>query len=64
VTNDIEKVLRKIDYYHQGSIMGFKMMYGDSEQTWDGVLWDRHRAGFLRCARPTRNARVKLLGRE
>jgi hypothetical protein len=22
-------------------------MYGDSEQMWDGVHWDRHRAGFF-----------------
>jgi hypothetical protein len=65
VTNDIENVLRKIDYYHQGSIMGFKIMYRDSEQMWDGVHWDRHRAGFF-ALRETdeKRARVKLLGRE
>ena len=40
VTNDIENVLRKIEYYHQGSIVGFKIMYRDSESIWDGVDWD------------------------
>jgi hypothetical protein len=28
VTNDIENVLRKIEYYHQGSIAAFHTMYG------------------------------------
>jgi hypothetical protein len=27
VTNDIEAVLRKIEYWHQGSIAGFKILY-------------------------------------
>jgi len=27
VTNDIEAVLRKIEYWHQGSITGFKIVY-------------------------------------
>ena len=29
VTNDIEAVLRKIEYWHQGSITGFRIMYCD-----------------------------------
>jgi hypothetical protein len=32
VTNDIENVLRKIEYYHQGSIAAFHIMYRDSER--------------------------------
>jgi len=47
VTNDIENVLRKIEYYHQGSIVGFKIMYRDSESIWDGVDWDGQRASFF-----------------
>jgi hypothetical protein len=27
VTNDIRNVLRKIEYYHQGSIKGLKIVY-------------------------------------
>jgi predicted ATP-binding protein involved in virulence len=37
VTNDIEAVLRKIEYWHQGSIAGFKIMYRDENGVWDGV---------------------------
>jgi hypothetical protein len=38
VTNDIERVLRKIEHYHQGSIAGFKIMYRDSQNIWDGAF--------------------------
>ena len=64
VTNDIENVLRKIEYYHQGSIVGFKIMYRDSEEIWDGINWDGERASFfaLREAEEGR-ARNKLLHR-
>ena len=31
VTNDIEAVLRKIEYWHQGSIVGFKILYHDEQ---------------------------------
>ena len=36
VTNDIENVLRKIEYWHQGSITAFKIMYRDEHGVWDG----------------------------
>ena len=29
VANDIEAVLRKIEYWHQGSIAAFKILYRD-----------------------------------
>jgi hypothetical protein len=55
VTNDIEKVLRKIEYWHQGSFAAFKIVYRDSLGIWDGVLqWDGGRASFF-C--PSRNRR-------
>jgi hypothetical protein len=65
VTNDIENVLRKIEHYYQGSISGFKIMYRDSEQTWDGMHWDGSRASFF-ALRETDEGRAwkKLLGRE
>src|SRR5260370_21292996 len=47
VTNDIERVLRQIEHYHQGSIGGFKIMYRDSQSIWDGVEWDGERARFF-----------------
>jgi hypothetical protein len=64
VTNDIENVLRKIEHYHQGSIIGFKIMYRDSEQMWDGVQWDGHRASFFALRETDEGrARVKLVDR-
>jgi hypothetical protein len=47
VTNDIEAVLRKIEYWHQGSIAAFKIMYRDEQGIWDGVNWDGLRASFF-----------------
>src|SRR5215469_18268496 len=47
VTNDIENVLRKIEYWHQGSIATFRIMYRDSLAIWDGVQWDCRRASFF-----------------
>jgi len=64
VTNDIENVLRKIEEYHQGSIAGFKIMYRDSQKTWDGVRWDGKRALFFPIRETDENsARKKLLAR-
>jgi hypothetical protein len=40
VTNDIEAVLRKIEYSHQGSIAAFKIMYRNENGVWAGVRWD------------------------
>jgi hypothetical protein len=47
VTNDIQAVLRKIEYWHQGSIGAFKIMYRDSEGIWDGVNWDGQSVSFF-----------------
>jgi hypothetical protein len=44
VTNDIEAVLRKIEYWHQGAIAGFKIRYGDQNGMWAGIRWDGQRA--------------------
>jgi hypothetical protein len=47
VTEDIEAVLRKIEYWHQGSIAAFKIMYRDEHGVWDGVRWDGQTAWFF-----------------
>jgi hypothetical protein len=39
--------LRKIEYYHQGSISAFHIMYRDSEGIWDGIQWGGQRASFF-----------------
>jgi hypothetical protein len=40
VAEDIEAVLRKIEYWHQGSIAKFKIMCRDGKGFWHGVRWD------------------------
>jgi hypothetical protein len=47
VTNDIEAVLRKIEYWHQGSVAAFKIMYRDENGVWDGVRWDGQYPSFF-----------------
>ena len=39
VTEDIEAVLRKIEYWHQGPISSFKIMCRDGKGFWHGVRW-------------------------
>jgi len=58
LTNDIESVLRKIEHYHQGSIVGFKIMYRDSEGVWDGINWDGEHASFF-ALRETEEERAR-----
>jgi hypothetical protein len=65
VTNDIENVLRKIEYWHQGPIKGHRIMYRDSEGIWDGVQWDGRRASFFALQETEEAlARKKLLSRQ
>jgi hypothetical protein len=40
VTADIEAILRKIEYWHQGSISSFKIMCRDGIGFWNGVHWN------------------------
>jgi hypothetical protein len=47
VKNDIEAVLSKIEYWHQGSIAGLKIMYRGERGVWCGVRWGGQRAAFL-----------------
>jgi hypothetical protein len=44
VINDIQSVLRKIEYWHQGSIAGFKITYRDENGIWNGIRWDGQHA--------------------
>jgi hypothetical protein len=61
VTNDIEAVLRKIEYWHQGSIAGFKIMYRDEHGAWHGVRWDGKTAAFFALGEmDEKKAREKL----
>src|SRR6516225_7033 len=62
VTKDIDAVLRKIEYWHQGSIAAFKIMYRVEHRGWNGVRWNGQRASFF-ALRETdeKKAMAKLL---
>src|SRR5215510_9690253 len=47
VAEDIEAVLRKIEYWHQGSISAFKIMCRHGKGFWHGVRWDDKTASLL-----------------
>jgi hypothetical protein len=47
VANDIAAVLRKIEYWHQGSVAGFKIEYRDEKGAWTGIRWNAERAIFF-----------------
>ena len=51
VIEDIEAVLRKIEYWHQGSISSFKIMCRDGKGFWHRVQWDGKTASPFRSRR-------------
>jgi len=65
VIEDIEAVLRKIEYWHQGSIAKFKIMCRDGKGFWHGVRWDGKTASlFALQETDERKANKKLLERK
>src|SRR6516164_8438453 len=47
VIEDIEAVLQKIEYWHQGSIAKFKIMCRDGKGFWHRVRWDGKTVSLL-----------------
>jgi hypothetical protein len=47
VAEDIEAVLRKIEYWHQGSISSFKIMCRDGKGFWHKVHWNSKKASVV-----------------
>ena len=47
VTEEIEAVLRKIEYWHQGSISSFKIMSRDGKGFWHRIHWDGKTVSFF-----------------
>ena len=47
LVEEIKKVLRKIEYYHNGSIASFRILYRDSDGMGGEVKWDGQRAEIL-----------------
>jgi len=63
VIEDIEAVLRKIEYWHQGSVSSFKIMCRDGKGFWHRVRRDRKTASsFSLEETDQRKANKKLLG--
>jgi hypothetical protein len=62
VTNDIEAVLRKIEYWHQGSIAAFRIMYRDENGIWDGVRWDGQHPSFFAIGETDEGRRRRSCG--
>jgi hypothetical protein len=54
VAEDIEAVLRKIEYRHQGSISSFKIMCRDGKGFWHGVHGRAKQHPFSLCGKATR----------
>ena len=62
VIMDIEAVLRKIEYWHQGSISSFKIMCWDGKGFWHRVDWDGKSTPFFALEETDeRKARKELL---
>jgi hypothetical protein len=56
--------LRKIEYWHQGSIAGLKILYRDEHGVWSGIRWDGQRAAFTALGETDeKRAMAKLLRR-
>src|SRR5262249_49515883 len=63
VTEDIEAVLQKIEYWHQGSVAKFKIMCRDGKGFWHEVHWDGKTASVSALQETDeRKAHKKLLG--
>ena len=62
-TEDIELILHKIEYWHQGSISSFKIICRDGKGFWHEVHWDGKAAAVLPLQETDeQKARKKLLG--
>src|SRR6516164_9736980 len=62
VTKDIDAILRKIERWHQRSIVGFKIMYRDEHGVWNGIRWNGQGASFFTlCETDENKAMSKLL---
>ena len=61
VLENIEAVLRKIEYWHQGPISSLKLMYRDGQGFWHGVRWDSKTVALFPLGETDeRKARKKL----
>jgi hypothetical protein len=59
--DDIKNVLRKIESCHQGPIIGYRIMYLESNGLWTGVDWDGKSVGFFALGEAEESAAAKKL---
>jgi hypothetical protein len=64
VTEDIEAVLRKIEYWHQGSVTTFKITCQDATGFWHRVHWDGKTAFFFALQETDERQACKKLYKE
>ena len=63
VLEDIEAVLHKIEYWHQGSIAAFKIMARDGKGFWHKIHWDGKTASLAPLGETDeQKAHKRLLG--
>jgi hypothetical protein len=61
VADDIKNVLCKIESWHQGPIIGYRIMYLESNGRWTGVDWDGKSVGFFGLGETDESAATKKL---
>jgi hypothetical protein len=61
VADDIKNVLHKIESWHQGPIIGYRIMYLESNGLWTGVDWDGKSVGFFALGETEESAAAKKL---
>jgi hypothetical protein len=47
IHEEIVRILRKIEYWHQGAITSFKILYQDAEGLGGEITWDGEKAEFV-----------------
>ena len=49
VADDLKAILRKIEYWHQGSIAGYRISFREAPGVWYRVGWDGQEASVYRA---------------
>jgi hypothetical protein len=47
INEKIERILRKIEYWHQGSVTSYRVLYQDAEGLGGEVKWDGENAEVI-----------------
>jgi hypothetical protein len=47
INEEIERILRKIEYWHQGSVKSFRILYQDADGLGGEIRWDGEKAEVI-----------------